>query len=400
MYFFFTFLLSITLLGSVEVGPLSIRVYSTVAMIAILLYNRMKNKESYVFIEHSMLKIYIIFVIIMGVTQFINGDIYEYQYFKRLLAYHLVCVVTFLSIEYFVNSSKDLKRTIILLSIVLLFNNVITILQFTGNYLGWQIGMLFGDINNFYDVADTHNSLIGYSNTPGIYNHVVLNAFVIAVISPLTLCLVDNSNKIIIRLFGLVSFVIAFLACFMTQQRAAFYLFLLCIVVYIFIEIKKYPIIIFVSSLLLMLFVDNINFGNIDIGRLSNTTDDSRSYLYRNAFAFISDHPLWGGPMLFQKIAGKSSHNVVLDSWICAGFMGFIIMMMLLCKTLCYSVKTFFEGIRIKGQNRYMVFCAIAVINAMVYGFTHNTSYLTGDVIIFIVLALMLKTLKINILSR
>lgn len=397
MYFFFFFLISISLLGSVTVGPLSIRVYATVVMMLFLLYERIKHEQHYISIDHSFIKVYICFVILMGLAQFLNGEIFEYQYFKRLLAYHVVCVVTFLSIEYFLNTSEELKKTVLLLSFVLLINNLTTILQFTGNEFGWVIGMFFGDISNNVDLASNHDSLIGYSNTPGIYGNVVANAFVIAVTSPLILCLVDDSSNIIAKIYAFVSFGFASVACFMTQQRAAFYLLLFCLAVYLFVAIKKNAIIFVVFGVLAMLFVDDFNFDNMDLGRLSNTTDDGRRQLYKHAYGFISEHPILGGPMSFQKMAGLSSHNVALDSWIFAGFLGFVTMMVLICKTLLSGMQTFINGLNIAGQDRYMIFCSIAVINAMVYGFTHNTSYLTGNVIIFIALALMLKSSELRI---
>lgn len=397
MPYFFTFLISITLLGSVTVGPLSIRVYATVAMMLFLIYNKIKQKQDFITIDHSFIKIYIIFVIMMGFAQFLNGEIFEYQYFKRLLANHLVCVVTFLSIEYFLNTKEELNRTILLLSFVMLINNLTTILQFTGNDLGWTIGMLFGDIQKSIEFSDTHDSLLGVSRTPGIFGGVVNNAFAIAVLAPLSLCFVDDRSNLIAKIFAFVSFGISSVACFMTQQRAAFYLLLFCLVVYLFVATKKNAIIFVVLGVLAILFVDDFNFDNMDLGRLSKTTDDSRSVLSKHAFKFISEHPILGGPMSFQRMAGLSSHNVALDSWIFAGFFGFITMMILICKTLISGINTFIKGLNIAGQDRYMIFCSIAVINAMVYGFKHNTSYLTGNVIIFIALALLLKSSKLNI---
>lgn len=396
MPFFFTFLISITLLGSVTIGPFSIRVYATVAMMFILFHYGTKGRTNLLPIDHGQLNIYITFVIMMGFAQFLNGEIFEYQYFKRLLAYHLVCVVTFLSIEYFLNTKEELNRTILLLSFVMLINNLTTILQFTGNNLGWTIGMLFGDIQNGIEFSDTHDSLLGFSRTPGIFGNVVNNAFAIAVLAPLSLCFVDDRSNLMAKIFAFVSFGIASVACFMTQQRAAFYLLLFCLAVYLFVAIKKNAIVFVVLGVLAILFVDDFNFNNMDLGRLSQTTDDARSGLYKHAFEFISEHPILGGPMSFQRMAGLSSHNVALDSWIFAGFFGFITMIVLICKTLISGIKTFIKGLNVAGQDRYKIFCSITVINAMVYGFTHNTSYLTGDVLIFITLALMLKSSIIN----
>ena len=396
MLFFFAFLLSIILLGSITVGPLSIRVYATVAMVFFLFYNSTKGRKQIISIDHYQLNIYVLFLIWMGIAQLLNGEILEYQFFKKLLAYHLVSIVAFLSIEHYVNTVQDLKNTMLVLIGIMLINNVATILQFVGNDIGWSIGMFFGDNQDNIDFIGTHDTLLGFSRTPGILGNVVNNAFAIAVLTPLSLCLVNDSSNIITKLYAILSFVIASLACFMTQQRAAFYLLLFCFAVYLLVAIKKNAIIFIVLGVLVMLFVDNLNFDNMDIGRLSNTTDDARSELYKHAYAYISEHPFLGGPMSFQKMAGVTSHNVALDSWIFAGFFGFVTMMILICMTVLSAIKTFLRGLKAKGQNRYMIFCSVAVINAMVYGFTHNTSYLTGNVLILIALALMLKSSKLN----
>lgn len=396
MLFFFAFLLSIILLGSITVGPLSIRVYATIAMVFFLFYNSTKGRKQIISIDHYQLNIYVLFLIWMGIAQLLNGEILEYQFFKKLLAYHLVSIVAFLSIEHYVNTVQDLKNTMLVLIGIMLINNVATILQFVGNDIGWSIGMFFGDNQDNIDFIGTHDTLLGFSRTPGILGNVVNNAFAIAVLTPLSLCLVNDSSNIITKLYAILSFAIASLACFMTQQRAAFYLLLFCFAVYLLVAIKKNAIIFIVLGVLVMLFVDNLNFDNMDIGRLSNTTDDARSELYKHAYAYISEHPFLGGPMSFQKMAGVTSHNVALDSWIFAGFFGFVTMMILICMTVLSAIKTFLRGLKAKGQNRYMIFCSVAVINAMVYGFTHNTSYLTGNVLILIALALMLKSSKLN----
>lgn len=397
MYLYYAFIISVVLLGSITVGPLSIRVYMTVVMMIHLLWlSSSKKYNKYIATDYIFIKLYILFQVFMGVALLLNGEIFEYQFFKILLAYHLVSIITFGAIENYVKSYQDVNRTILLLSVIMLINNTATILQYLGNDIGWAIGMLLGDIQNNMDFLDFHESLLGYSRTPGIFGSVVNNAFAIAVFSPLPLCLVNRDNRTVYKIFAIASLIVASVACFMTQQRAAFYLFLLCFAIYLFVAIRKHAIIIVVLGVLAMLFVDGLNFDNMDIGRLSKTTDDARSGLYKHAFEFISEHPILGGPMSFQRMAGLSSHNVALDSWIFAGFFGFVTMMILICKTLQSGIKTFIRGINVKGQDRYMIFCSVAVINAMVYGFTHNTSYLTGNALIFIVLALMLKSSNIN----
>lgn len=399
MFFFYAFLLSVTLLGSIAVGPISIRVIMTIFMVLYLAHLKAhKIQKVYKLIDHNFLKIYILFLILMGIAQLLNGEIVESQYLKNLLAYHFVCIITFIAIEHYINSYYDLRRVILLLTIVMLLNNITSILQFIGNDLGWRIGMFFSDIQDKADSADIYDSLLGISLTPGFFGNVVNNAFAIAVLCPLSLSLIDKPTNLFLKIFVVVSIIIAFITCFVTQQRAAFALFVVSIAIYMFVVFKRnfYLSLLFILIILFIGTKTDITDLDIDVGRLSKTDNDDRIDLYIYAFKFISEHPILGGPMSYQKLAGLSSHNIALDSWIFAGFLGFITMMVLYTKTIVVSIKTMVKGIMVNAQNRYMVFCSLSVLIAMIYGLSHNTSYLTGNVIIFIPLALMLKTTKIK----
>ena len=354
-----------------------------------------KLRKAYISIDHSYLKLYIVFLLLMGIAQLLNGEIVEYQYFKKLLAYHLVCIVTFIAIEYYVNSYYDLKRVILLFTVVMLFNNITSILQFNGNDLGWRMGMFFSDIQEEIEFADRHDTLLGISLTPGLFGHVVNNAFAIAVLCPLSLSLIEKHTNIYIKIFVIITIIIAFITCFITQQRTAFALFVVSIAVYLFVTFKRNFYISLLIVLILLIIASNVDITEIDFGRLSKTENNDRNDLYMYALDFISEHPILGGPMAYQKIAGVSSHNLVLDSWIFSGFLGFVAMMVLYLKTIVECIKSVYKGI-INNPNCYMVFCSLSVLIAMLYGMTHNTSYLTGNVIVFIALALMLKTLKIE----
>lgn len=394
MLVFYLYLFAVTLLGSVNIGPFSLRVYATIGMIAYLLIKSKKN--NFININHGYLKIYIAFLALMGVAQLINGEIFEYQFLKKLLAYHLVCVITFLAIEIFVNSEKDLRNTLFILTCIMLVNSVTTLLQYKGSSIGWVFGSFFGDIESSLDYFNTHDTLLGVSNTPGIWGNVVANAASIAIVSPLSICLIDKKNNTVVRVVSLLNVISSFFACFVTQQRTAFVLYILCILLYLIIYFRRYTPVILLSLVIMSLFGLSFELDNIEMGRLSDFSDDGREYLYDSAFEFIANHPILGGPMTFQKEAGLSAHNVLVDSWIFAGLLGFISMTILIIKTIVNGIRVFLKGLKQHHLNYYLLFCSLAVLNSMAYGFTHNTSYLTGFVLIFIVLALMLKAEKIT----
>lgn len=398
MIFFYLFILAIALLGSVTIGPLSIRVYMTCLMIIYLAYQNVRGvHKSYFREDHSLLNLYVVFLIAMGISLGCNGEIFEYEYLKKMLAYHLVCVVTFIAIERYVNSYNDLRRTIILLGGILLLNNIVTYLQYSGSPIGWAIGMAFSDITSNIDYATEHETLLGASQTPGIIGGVVRNAFFIAVISPLLLVLTDNRNSLYIRLFGIVVFATSIVSCFMTQQRTAFALILVAIVVYVYSEFRKKPLlVIFLMAIICYVVSSNLDINNSDLGRFADNTDDTRNRLYAAAIDYITQYPVFGGPMRFQRMAGLSSHNLILDSWIFAGLGGFFIMVILFLKTIVKGATNLIVGFKTNAQDRYMVFTALSTLSAMAYGLFHNTSYLTGDVIIFISLSIMLKVIALR----
>ena len=97
----------------------------------------------------------------------------------------------------------------------------------------------------------------------------------------------------------------------------------------------------------------------------------------------------------FTKATGLTTHNIFFDSLIFAGVGGFITLMTFDVKIglTCVRHILFF----MKGKCSQMTFAlAMAMFSCTMYGFTHNTSVLTGDVVVFILLALLLKSIKID----
>lgn len=396
MYLFYIFILAIILLGSVQVGPLSLRVYATCLMGAYLILNAIK-KNGYIGIKRitkSYIILYIIFIIFMGIALLANGEFIEYGFIKKFLAYYLVCIIAYFSIEKFINTRKQLHSFIFFLSTIILFNNLITIFQFMDIPLAWLIGDVLGDISFSVEYLDNHDDIIGASITPGIFGGAVRNAFYIASVTPLFYGMIRNESSIIKKIFYIIVILLSIVACYITQQRTAFALIILALLVYLFFSMDiKYALGIISLGIIIALYY---NLNEIDMGRLTQFSNDDRRTLINDAINYIRVNPIFGGPVEFQKNAGLSSHNIILDSWIFSGFFGFLIMMVLYIKTVIDSIRSFFYGYKYASMG--ILFSALAVLNAMLYGLLHNTSYLTGSELVFIVLAIMLKTNEIALI--
>lgn len=397
MAIFILYLICINVGGTIYIGPVSIRVIATCLMILYLFYVKTKNKK-YVKIDQSYIKLYVLFTVIMGCALLLNGEFSEFEFIKKVLAFNLVAIISFFSIERIINSSRQIYIVIFSLLSLLLFNNIITIMQYNGNPIGWSIGYVFSDIGKWVEKTNEKDTLLGISATPGIFGDVVKNAFYIAIVSPLSFCLVKKKTNFLTIGFVAIMMLSSGIAIYMSQQRIAFGIILLTVIIWISMFLKSRPVIALISSLIIC-FLSSVIVDlaiETDWGRLTETHDAAREILKSEAIDFINANPLVGGPVSFIKKAGLPAHNLILDSFIYSGIFGFIIMMILLSKTVWISVKTIFIGIKSKQKAYITVFSSISVLNSMVYGLFHNTSYLTGEVIIFILLALMLK---INVIA-
>lgn len=388
------YLFSVVALGSFVIGPLSVRVYATVLMLIYILVNVKRFKAtSVVPISKSYIKLYVAFLLIFFVCLVITGDLMNYGFFKRFLAYDLVCITTFFAIYLKVNNKDQFKCILYFLLILCLFNSCITLLQITGQDIGWTIGQYIAPVDEAKDIADTHEGLLAISFAPGIFSHVVSNAFILASFSPLALFLSKRKGIVMFILMTCIYLVVIFL----TQQRAAFYLYLLSLIISLFaLVVKKPRILILMVLIICSLGTQLIDFFiGFDFGRLASGQDDSRFFMFKYAMEFIPKHFLFGGVSEFTRVTKLSAHNIILDSFIFAGIGGFITLMLFNIKVGLLCAKNTLSFV--KGKCSLMTFSlTMAMTTCTLYGFTHNTSVLTGDVVVFILLALLLKSIKID----
>lgn len=401
MIIFIIYIFCVLIGGTIYVGPLSIRVVATCLMTLYLIVTAKRQSNAKV-IDHSYIWIYLIFSVLMGVALVINGEFEKYQFIKKFLAYNFVSIIAFFAIDRFVSSYERMRQFIVCLLLLIVFDDIVTILQYLGNPIGWAIGYVFSDIDKFANSAEDKSSLLGMSLTPGILGHVVNNAFYIAMVTPLCFALIGNKTKLFKLFFVGGVFVLSAVAVYMTQQRAAFYVLLISLFLLSCMILKKHPLIILsilVICLIIPVFFMDVSV-NIDYGRLTQTSNTGRLHLTYEAIAFIGSHPMFGGPVSFLNKTGLPAHNIVLDSYINAGLMGFIVMMLLFAKTSFKSAKRIFVGFKVKKNNFTILFTAYALFGCMFYSLTHNTSFLSGEVMVFILLALTLKTENLSLANR
>lgn len=378
------------------IGGFSLRVYMTVLMMVYLCCFHFFSKDNTHKIRKGYIRLFLICILFLFIALFYNGGLESFGLLNRCLAYYLVCIVAYFAVEKFVNKKEHFDIVVFVISCIALFDAVITILQYQNNPIGWGIGAAFSDIEEFASFMEEHQSFEGYSKQPGIFGHPVTNGFVLAVSSVLLLIGIQGKRsqeskwyQFLKSLYYICALLVSVMALFFLQQRAAFFL-LLIFIVYHLIKIFSLNsnLLFFILGIIIVFLVllNPIDIGLLDFGRFSSSDNSSRTTVWRIAFDVISQSPLFGDILQYNRLAGYSAHNVLIDSLVNSGLFGFMPVLVLYCKTILESLH-----IMLRTRDNYARVFSYSVLVSMAMGMFHNSSYMTGDVIIFIVLALMLK---------
>lgn len=395
------FLFASLLLGSFHVGGVSIRILSTIAMIGYLLIYK---KGTYLFkIKSRPLVIYSVFLVITFIAKFLSDfflGMDEIGPFNRaLLAYFLVCYVAFISIDRIVYNESSVRNILILLCGICFLNDIVTYLQYSGNELGIGLGMMFSTTEGDYlmNIAENLNRLDEIrAAMSGIFGHGATNGYMTSTLGILSLYFFVGNGKRFWML-GALLYIVSLVGAFCCQERAGFGLLLLFSMLTFWkfsSRLLKFsiPAIIVIGSIAYYdHFVDL--FSSLDIGRYAELTafDDSRKRLINNSIQFISNHFLLGGDVLYRELYGLPPHNVFFHAIIYSGIFGGIVVLYLTAYMLYDAYKTISNSK--SGTLSYFFACALTIY--LLNGFLHSSSLITGDVMIWITYACMLRSNQI-----
>ncbi len=395
------FLFSSLLLGSFHVGSVSIRVLSTLVMIGYLFIYR--KKSHHLKIKYRPLVIYTVFLLIAFITKLLSGSFSGEDeigpFVLALLAYFLLCYVAFISIDRLVYNESSVKKILILLCCICFLNDIVTYLQYSGNELGIGLGMMFStsEGEHIKRIAENLNRLDEIRVAMlGIFGHGAVNGYMTSTLGILSLYFFVGNGKRFWK-FGALLYIASLVGAFCCQERSGFGLLLL----FSMLTFWKFssrllklsiPAIIVIGSIAFYdHFVDL--FSSLDIGRYAELTtfDDTRKRLIDNASEFISNHFLLGGEVLYGKLYGLTPHNVFFHAIIYSGILGGVVVLYLTAYMLFDAYKTISTSK--SGTLSFFFACALAIY--LLNGFFHSSSLITGDVMIWIAYASMLRSNQI-----
>lgn len=350
------------------------------------------NKKTQLSIKKNYLLLYVICIFALFLSLFANGGLQEFGFLNRCLAYYLVCIISYLAVDYFVKDQSHLHKIIIVFSFIIVINSVTSILQFQNNPIGWGIGLLFSDaagIEEYATFMDSHDSLVGVSKLTGIFGHPVSNGFMLAVLTPSLMAGVSENSHILKKLYFLIVIVLAIVTSLLLQQRAAFFLLIFVMAYHLLRNFMNNPArIIGVIFLLILSLVLAAPFmaDFMESSRFLDTDNSSRQSVWQGGFDIFKHNILFGDIIQYNKRSELSAHNLFISCLAYSGLIGFIPFMLLYFKTILDSLRLMFLG------DTFTRVFSYSVLISMGMGLFHNTSYFTGEAIIFIVLALMFKS--------
>ena len=393
---FFICLVFVLLFGSFQFGFTTLRVYGAIVLMISSFY-AVFVKHRKLTLPYRFIGLYILFLSIMLIAQVLNGDIGAEGVAKSYLAYHLVPIVIFVAVDIYVGDMKMLKWVTLLLISVCVVDSVVTYLQYIGNPMGLGIGQFFStdtsySVQMLSDFYDTHytDDLLGRSITFGIMDSVVYNAYLLGAAGMLPLYYAfTNKTKTGEKIFALIAYLAIGAAGFMTQQRAAFFLFLFASA---FLILKFGPrwFLLLVGCFVVYYALNANVFEPDNLGRFDDMTNLSgRAYIYQTSLDYIQNHFFLGGVVNCPVVP----HNVLFSALISAGIFGGLVMIVLYFKML------YVGGRIVLNRNKaisYSVVYASGFGIYMLIGLTHNENIVNGSVMCWLFFALALKACQLE----
>lgn len=391
------FIISTLTLGTYAIGPFSIRVYAGVCAIIFLLYKIIWQKKDFN-LPYSSIVIYCLFLFFTLVAKVFSGPYETDGFFKDLLAMHLIAIVSFVCADILIVKQSQVRIVLMLLIAIGVINSIVSILQYYGNPVGFAIGQFFAsesttDIEAYFTYSV--DAELGTLSVPGIFGYGASNGGMNATLCILSLYFVFGENRRY-RPVAVACFLICFFGSFIIQERSPMGLLVVCSLFVIWKYSSRkiiFALCVLIGVILLSYDVSAV-FGPEYVGRFSNIfeIDDNRQRLIDNALAFISQHWFLGGDYLYHQTYGMTPHNFILHAFIYSGFIGALIVICLFFK-IVYDIISILMKDKC-GTPAFFLGCALIIF--LVNGFTHSSSLITGDTIIWLLYGLSLRSFQLS----
>lgn len=384
---------SILFLGSINIGPISIR---NLCIIGLVVYLTINFKT----VSLDLCgKLYTIYLATLLICSIISGQVYDIVFYKNFLTNHISSLILLLTIPMIIKSIDDIKTIFGFIISLQLINCLVSILQFYNIPMGWHLGLAInpGAISYLMDaeyyLADA-DKLLSRSIVFGITSFVVANGYYLATFLPIASNnLLRNDVNFKGKIISLIMLALSGITIFMVQQRMAFFLLICFLILVLFIQMRKSLLYKLIFTIIFIV-IAGLYSGSFDydLGRLTvdDLHSDSRMSQITNFLTFLnSDGFIWGTDLNDKALLYSLGHNTLMDALRRGGFISFLLYLplfiMVVYKCSCISINAF------KINAHYTFTLSIACLLFIAYSFTHSTGLQSGAVLFWFIYALLIS---------
>jgi len=392
-----TFLFSCYFLGGFIIGPVSVRMYVSILLFFYLIIMGFR------FPVYKEVFLYVLFILVYFVALIANGELGQIDFFKYFFGRYFICFLSFYAIYSLVQSKAILRIVILSIFIFGILNVLVSLLQFSGNIVALQVPLLLnvGELEQEKLIAYSGKFGLGVG-VVGLFGTIVKNGYFSSIFAIVSLGIFHYSTGFFRKLIFLIISIMFLITIFLIQQRLVFILVGIFYFYYVWKNPRlfKYALLIFIF-LIAFIAIYELSIDSDSFGRLSKIEDTNRMIIFSSAIEFILKNLFFGGQLAFGNILQSkgldvtTSHNLFFNAFIYAGLFGFFVIAYLTAKIFSRSFKLLM--INSGGFDNYFgFFLAGSLIVYNLNSFVHNSSLVTGDEHIWILLALVVKSQQLQ----
>lgn len=340
---------------------------------------------------NNFINLYLIFLFFSFVSFTIDG--FLNIFLRNLIAQHCVAIVCYFSTCFFYDKFKSFKFLIVSFLLCGIINALVITLQYMHHPVAIFLGSLFVEEES---VASRHLELLEQGEGMyciGLRGDAVHNGF-FQMIMPFFLAYFYLSSPqkkhILYKLLCFSLLLILFISVYFIQERSCIILVVIGFVYYIFRYYKKaspssrfrlFSISIIIGVTLFVFFFSSLQ-TVLSESRFNADEPNVRVSLFLQWINYIQTHFLFGGMNTFILFYGTPPHNIVLNSFLQAGVIGFLFGIFLYSRQIILSI-------RLRDLNMSNTILVYAFIVYSLNSLFHNDSILSGDAICWILWALV-----------
>ena len=369
-------------------GPFSLRHLSSAFFLIMAVVNRGR-----IHLKGWAFPLYILFIIVLVLCNFFNGEYVYPSFWRSLYTYHLPCIAVALGLPAMIKDLEHVKLFVWALIGLYVVNSLLSFFQYSNSEFAWAIAtMISSQAEEGMETAqmytESSDNLLGYAVVAGMFGFVVTNGYFLATYLPVITYKI-NKNGFLNKLIASAFLVFAGVAIFITQQRMAFLSMLLYLFFFVWVGMdKKWRIPLIVIGVIGLSYY---GLSNIEMGRLtSDTNNDTRMKIFNDFFDFIGKgYWPFGGSEAYMSLYHKSQHNSFLGAWVSGGVFTFALFVVLYFKLFRDSLNIVIKFKRKKYNYSFTCSFSIAVLIFLLYSLTHSAGVQSGSPMFWIVYTMM-----------